>query len=206
MHRFLVLSLLLLPVVSQGAFGAGGPLGIDHNVTLDNDGVTLRRFQLWVEDGVVLGLGMGALWYGGESRIGNTYWRAVDAAVLGGIASTALKYTFTRARPIETHKPNDWFQGKGHYSFPSGEVTLMSAAVTPFILEYKNDHPSVWALELLPAYDAVARLKVGGHWQTDVLAGFALGSATGYLAYQRDSPFILEKLPHGFMVGVKASF
>jgi hypothetical protein len=95
-----VLLLLLLLLLSESAFGAGGPLGIDHNVTLDNDGVTLRRFQLWVEDGVVLGLGMGALWYGGESRIGNTYWRAVDAAVLGGIASTALKATFTRSRPI----------------------------------------------------------------------------------------------------------
>jgi membrane-associated phospholipid phosphatase len=206
LHRSLVLLLLLLLLLSESAFGAGGPLGIDHNVTLDNDGVTLRRFQLWVEDGVVLGLGMGALWYGGESRIGSTYWRAVDAAVLGGIASTALKATFTRSRPIESGNPNDWFAGKGHYSFPSGEVTLMSAAVTPFILEYKNDHPSVWALELLPAYDAIARLRVGGHWQTDVLAGFALGSAAGYIAHQRDSPFILEKLPHGFMVGVKASF
>ncbi len=206
MHRFLVLSLLLLLALSQVAWGAGGPLGIDHNVTLDNDGVTLRRFQLWVEDGVVLGLGMGALWYGAENRIGGTYWRAVDAAVLGGIASTALKSTFTRSRPIESANPNDWFAGKGHYSFPSGEVTLMSAAVTPFILEYKNDHPSVWALELLPAYDAIARLRVGGHWQTDVLAGFALGSAAGYLAYRRDSPFILEKLPRGFMVGIKASF
>jgi hypothetical protein len=65
---------------------------------------------------------------------------------------------------------------------------------------------SIWALELLPAYDAVARVKVGGHCQSDVLAGFLLGTGTGVLAYRRDSPFILESLPRGFMIGYKARF
>ena len=64
-------------------------------------------------------------------------------------------------------------------------------------------YPAVYALELLPVYDAVARMKVQAHWQTDVLAGFAVGTAAGYYAHSRDEPFILNLLPHGFEVGVR---
>jgi hypothetical protein len=55
-------------------------------------------------------------------------------------------------------------------------------------------------------YDAIARMKSQAHWQTDVLAGFALGSLTGYLSTIPDTPVILGVLPHGFMVGLKANF
>jgi undecaprenyl-diphosphatase len=180
--------------------------GIDHKVSTDNDGIISRNNQLYLEHVTLIVLIGGSLWEGGESRIGNTYWRAIDASVAGAISSTVLKYTFTRSRPSQSDSPNDWFQGKGHYSFPSGEVTFIASAVTPFVLEYKDDHPAIWALTALPVYDAMARVKVGSHWQTDVLAGFALGTGTGYLAYRRDSLFILEALPHGFMVGLKSRF
>jgi len=99
-----------------------------------------------------------------------------------------------------------WFQGSGHYSFPSGEVTFVTSAVTPFIFEYGHDHPAVYALTLLPVYDAIARVKTQGHWQTDVLAATALGTLTGYLAHRRDNPFILGVLPHGITVGVHKRF
>jgi hypothetical protein len=82
----------------------------------------------------------------------------------------------------------------------------VTAIVTPFVLEYGHDHPAVYALELLPAYDAIAGVKIHAHWQTDVLAGFALGTGTGYLAHTRDSPVILGVLPHGFTVGIHAQF
>jgi undecaprenyl-diphosphatase len=175
-------------------------------VNTTDSGIWARSDQLYLEYATLATVIGGALWEGGEGRLGNTYWRAFDSSVAGAIASTALKYTFTRSRPSQTDNPDEWFQGKGHYSFPSGEVTFISAAVTPFVLEYGDEQPAVYALELLPAYDAVARVRIGAHWQTDVLAGFALGTGTGYLAYQRDSPFILEALPHGFMVGLKARF
>ena len=82
----------------------------------------------------------------------------------------------------------------------------MTAIVTPFVLEYGNDHPAVYALELLPVYDAIARVKVQAHWQTDVLAGIALGTLTGYYAHSRDSPLILGVLPKGFAVGLHKQF
>ena len=59
-------------------------------------------------------------------------------------------------------------------------MTVTSAIITPLVLEYRHDHPAIYALELLPLYDAVARVKVHGHWQSDVVAGFALGTAAGY--------------------------
>ena len=64
----------------------------------------------------------------------------------------------------------------------------------------------MYALELLPAYDAIARMKVQGHWQTDVLAAWVLGTAAGYYAHNRESPFILGILPHGFTIGFKKTF
>ena len=91
---------------------------------------------------------------------------------------------------------------------PSGEVTLQASFVTPFIVNYADRNPWVWALEVLPAYDAAARVKEGAHWQSDVLAGWALGTTVGYFAakVKRQNPIFLNILPHGFMVGVHAQF
>ena len=74
------------------------------------------------------------------------------------------------------------------------------------MLEYGSDAPAIYLLELLPAYDAVARMKSQAHWQTDVLAAFALGTASGWYAHSREQPFTLTVLPHGFMVGIRKQF
>ena len=85
-------------------------------------------------------------------------------------------------------------------------MATVSAIVTPFVLEYRHDYPAVYALELLPIYDGIARMKVQAHWQTDVLGGLALGGLTGYYAHNRDSPIILSVLPHGFTIGLHKQF
>ena len=180
--------------------------GIDHVVTRDESGIWSRGVQQGLIYTLIGGEIAGALWLGGEDRLGKTFWQAIDSSALGAISSEAMKHIFTRARPDQTDDPNKWFQGTGHYSFPSGEVTAVTAIVTPFMFEYGHDHPAVYALGLLPAYDAIARVKSQAHWQTDVLASIALGSLTGYLAHKRDTPFILGLLPHGMMVGLHAKF
>jgi acid phosphatase family membrane protein YuiD len=200
----LITTYLLL--VCAGANAGGGPLGIDRRLSYDDSGIWKRSNQLALLDIMVIGELAGGIWEGGETRLGKTFWQSIDSSVLAGISAQALKYTFTRARPGESNDPNLWFQGSPHYSFPSGEVAAVSAIVTPFVLEYRQDNPSVYALELLPVYDGIARMKVWGHWQTDVLAGFALGWLTGYSAHNRDSPFILGVLPHGFTVGLHKQF
>ena len=148
--------------------------------------------------GTVIG---GALVFGDNDQLGDTFWRSVDAMVITGIGAEAMKYTFQRERPSQTDNPGRFFGGSHAQSFPSGEVAAISAAGTPFIVTYGRDHPAVYALALLPAYDAVARVKTRGHWQSDVLVGAALGTGVGLWAAHRDSPLIINWLPGGFKVG-----
>jgi membrane-associated phospholipid phosphatase len=182
--------------------------GIDHLVPYDDSGIWKRSNQEFVEYGLIVGEVGGALWYGGEDRIGKTFWVSIDSSVTAGLVAQVMKYAFSRVRPRDSGgDPDLWFQGHGNQSFPSGEVTAVSSIVTPFVLEYGHDHPGVYALELLPVYDAVARVKVQAHWQTDVLAGFALGTGTAWLFHRSpNSPFILKAMPHGIYVGIDKHF
>jgi len=179
---------------------------IDHRVTFDNSGIWSHNTELALNYVLIGGEVALGLWEGGESRIGKTSWQAIDSSAFGAVVAQAGKYIFTRSRPSESDNPNLWFQGKGHYSFPSGEVTNVTAIVTPYMLEYGRDYPIVYALAALPVYSGVARVKEWGHWQTDVLASWALGAGMGYWAHTRETPLILSIMPHGIMVGLKTSF
>lgn len=106
----------------------------------------------------------GALWLGNDDELGHTFWQAIDASVISAIAAQALKHSFSRARPDQGGNPNSWFQGRCCDSFPRGEVTLQVSFVTPLIINYAKDDPWIWALEALPIYDAIARLKSREHW------------------------------------------
>jgi acid phosphatase family membrane protein YuiD len=201
------LVLLIIACTSCGpALAGGGPLGIDHRVAQDDSGIWQRKYQRDLINLMIVGDIGGAVWEGGQTRLGKTFWQSIDATTIAGLSAEALKVTFSRERPAETDNPNKFFQGGGHRSFPSGEVAAVSAIVTPFVAEYRHDDPAVYALEILPAYDMVARVKVWGHWQTDVLAGFAIGTASGIYAHGRAQPIILTALPDGFMVGLRKKF
>jgi undecaprenyl-diphosphatase len=178
----------------------GGPLGIDSRLNLDEQGIWKRSNQRTLEGLIVGGVIAGALWEGSESRLGKTFWQSTDSILIGQAGYLALTNTIHRQRPRQTDSPNQWFKSGGH-SFPSGEVTAISSAITPFVLEYGSERPLVYALELLPLYDAMARMKSQAHWQTDVLAGWALGTAAGYYAHSRNQPFTVMVLPHGLTIG-----
>lgn len=186
--------------------GVGDLIGLDHRLPDDNRGIWKRRNQLDLEYGVALTEIGGSLWLGGQSRLGRTFWQSLDASAFSALTAQGLKYAFSRARPYQSQSPNHWFRGSCCQSFPSGEVTLQASFVTPFILEYHQENPWVWALEALPLYDGLARMKTQGHWQTDVLAGWALGTAFGVFAHNRNMPFFLSLMPHGIMVGWHTSF
>jgi acid phosphatase family membrane protein YuiD len=208
--RAMALAALLLAAVSLAsppARAGSGLLGLDHYVREDDRGIWARRNQLLLIDAMLAGESVVALWEGGGTRLGRTLWKSIDATVVGGVAAAGLKLVFSRARPRESSNPNQWFQGGGHASFPSGEVAIVSAIVTPLVLEYRHDHAAVYALELLPLYDAIARVKVHGHWQSDVLAGYALGSAAGYFMGRRArTPVVLSVMPHSVYIGLRHSF
>jgi membrane-associated phospholipid phosphatase len=195
---------LALLLAAPAARAGGGPFGIDHRLSYDNSGIWARSNQNALIAVLLVGEVGGAVWEGGEERFGRTLWQSIDATVIGGVSSVVLKRVFSRERPDQTSDPNRWFKGGGNQSFPSGEVTITSAVVTPLVLEYGREHPAVYALELLPVYDAIARMKVRAHWQSDVIAGFALGSAAGYFAHARGgTPLVLSVMPHAIYVGLK---
>lgn len=188
------------------AYAGGGPFGIDSELPLDQRGIWARSYQNGLQDGVIAAELAGALWFGNDDKLGHTFWQTIDASVVSGAGAQLLKYTFSRARPSQGDDPNQWFKGHGYQSFPSGEVTLQASFVTPFIVNYAKDHPWIWSLELLPVYDAIARLKSQAHWQSDVIVGGLLGTGIGYWATTRDTPVFVEILPRGLSVGIRKRF
>ncbi len=205
----------VLPTAAAVAFlaamriheGSGhGPFGIDYRLKRgDNNGLFSRSNQLGLEYGTVAFEAAGALFLGNHKGLGHTFWQAADASVFAGAAAQVLKIAFRRARPVQGQGPNAWFKGSDQ-SFPSGEVTLQASFVTPFILDYRRKYPWIWAAELLPVYDAYGRMKSQGHWQSDAIAGWALGTAFGYWATRRKVPLLVEILPHGVSVGFYKRF
>jgi membrane-associated phospholipid phosphatase len=180
--------------------------GFDHELPLDQNGIWGRNYQMGLEYGVVAVEVAGSLWFGNDDEIGHSFWQTVDSSVISGAAAAVMKYAFGRARPYQGNNPNAWFKGSSYQSFPSGEVTLQASFVTPFIANYWRDEPWIFALEVLPAYDAVARLKSQAHWQTDVIAGWALGTAVGYWSTTRAVPISVQVLPKGLTVGFSKRF
>ena len=179
---------------------------IDHEVSYDASGMWNPTVYRSIASGLTLAQLGGALWEGSESRFGRTMWQGLDSQIIGGLTAEAGKYIFTRARPSQGNNPCLWFQGPSHYSFPSGEATSAAALVTPYVLEYAHDDPVVYGLLLLPLYVGAGRIKNQAHWQTDVLTGWAIGGLSGWFAHEQETPLLIRILPHGFEIGLKASF
>ncbi|MBL0164444.1 MAG: phosphatase PAP2 family protein [Xanthomonadales bacterium] len=203
----LVPALFALLACFSAPVHAGGPFGIDHRIAYDDTGIWKRSYQKDLAFGMALTTVGGALFIDNDTRLGRTFDQSLDSVLFTAAATTLGKYAFSRKRPNQTDDPNSFFSGHGNQSFPSGEVGEISAIVTPFIAEYGHDHPAVWLLAALPAYDAVARVKTRGHWQSDVLAGAGIGVGLGIIAHRRESPFFAGYLPGGgAMVGYKTKF
>jgi undecaprenyl-diphosphatase len=197
---------LLVLIATPAGASSSGPLGIDHAWALDQSGVWSQKLQYVLEYGAIATTIGGGVYFGRDSQLGNAFWQSVDSTAISAVSAEILKLAFSRARPSQGGDPNRWFQGGCCESFPSGEVTLTASVVTPIIVDYAREHPWVWALEALPLYTAVARLKNQAHWQTDVLAGWALGTGVGYWSTTREVPISVRILPRGLTIGISRSF
>jgi undecaprenyl-diphosphatase len=179
---------------------------IDHRVAYDASGVWDPKAYRATEVALSVAQVAGALWYGADDRLGRTAWQGIDSELLSAAGAEVGKRVFTRTRPSEADNPCLWFQGSGNYSFPSGEAAVMAGLVTPYVLEYGQDHPTAYGLLLFPLYVGEGRIKNQAHWQTDVLAAWALGGAAGLYAHSRQVPLTVQVLPHAVSVGWKHSF
>ena len=196
--RLWIVLLALAPCAAQA--------GIDHELSLDQSGIWARKYQTGLEYGVIAVEISGALWFGNDDELGHTMWQTLDSSIISGLAADVMKRAFGRARPEQGNNPNAWFKGSCCQSFPSGEVTLQASFVTPLIVHYARENPWIWGLEVLPVYDAFARLKSQAHWQTDVIAGWALGTAVGYWSTTRAVPLSVQILPKGLTIGFSKRF
>jgi membrane-associated phospholipid phosphatase len=184
-----------------------GPFEIDHRLKTSDEGFWSRRVQLGLQVGMIASVTTLALYEGSESRLGRTAWQAIDSMIITAGATQAAKIAFSRSRPNATDDAGKFFQGSRNRSFPSGEVSNVAAILTPFVLEYGAESPWLVAgAGALVVYDGVARMKVRGHWQSDVIAGAGLGLSIGYLMHQRSQPLVLLPLPRGIFLGFSRQF
>jgi hypothetical protein len=178
---------------------------IDHQLSYDESGIWKPSSYRNLMNGLTIAQVLGALWEGSDSRLGLTMWQGIDSQIIGNVGAEVGKRIFRRERPATSNNPCNWFSDDNR-SFPSTEAASAAALVTPYILEYGDDHPMVYGLLALPAYVGVGRLKNQAHWQTDVLAGWALGAAAGYYSHNRDTPILVSILPGGITVGIRKRF
>lgn len=179
---------------------------IDHMLPLDDSGPWNPNVYRGLMTALTVAQVGASVWEGSESRFGRTLWQSTDAQIVAALAAAAGKHIFTRTRPSDGDNPCLWFQGGGNYSFPSREAAVAAALVGPLVLEYGNDYPAVYGLLALPLYVGIGRIKNQQHWQSDVLAGWAIGGLSAWFAHSLDTPLTIQVLPQGFAVGLKTQF
>ena len=179
---------------------------IDHRLSYDASGVWNPDVYRGLVGALTVAQIGGALWTGAETRFGKTMWQGIDSEIISSAAAAVGKVAFGRVRPATENNPCLWFQGGSSRSFPSGEAAVAAGLVTPYILEYGSEYPAAYLLALLPIYVGAGRIKNQAHWQTDVLAGWAVGGLSGWYSHSRDVPILIELLPHGVAVGWRSQF
>ncbi len=113
-------------------------------------------------------------------------WSMLEAGALASTSGYVLKFIAGRERPNLTTDPNHWRDGGA--SFPSLHASA-AFAIGTVLAESGNDRYR-WVRRILGYGIATAtgyeRLKHNAHWLSDVVAGAALGIASGRFALNRE--------------------
>jgi len=121
-----------------------------------------------------------------DSQDGYAEGRAMlESAAFSATSATLLKLAAGRRRPTETAQVDDWRNSGG--SFPSMHATVTFALGT--VLAESGNEDNRWIRRVLgyglAAGTAYSRVHDGQHWLSDVVAGAALGAATGRFVVNR---------------------
>ncbi|MDD2776695.1 MAG: YjbH domain-containing protein [Gallionella sp.] len=112
-----------------------------------------------------------------DPRLSKTSFSALEAGVMGVLASETGKYIFGRSRPQVGKGVGDFHPlrlSNGSSGFPSGHTTAMWAMVTPYAQEYR----APW-LYGIAALTNLARVTDRKHFVSDTVGGSLLGYALG---------------------------
>lgn len=110
-------------------------------------------------------------------------WMAVGTVVTNVVVTQGLKMVVGRQRPYNAYPEIiNYHHFENDSSFPSGHTSNAFAVATTLSLSFKK-----WYV-IAPAYlwaagNAYARLYLGQHYPTDVLAGAAVGVGSAYLSH-----------------------
>lgn len=136
----------------------------------------LATFLAHTGDAAVWLAGAGTLYVTGEHFWRELAVRIITAMTAGGVASTALKWTFRRQRPPGP-SAGLYFHLDRH-ALPSGHATRVACimvVLSPLL-------PGWWATALLGLWAALvslSRVALQVHYLLDILVGMALGSLVG---------------------------
>ncbi|MFF7950340.1 phosphatase PAP2 family protein [Streptomyces griseorubiginosus] len=140
------------------------------------------------EYGILLGMVLLILWCwwsgrrrGGEdaaSSVAALLWAPL-AAALAVLVNVPIRGFVERPRPFRTHEGLEVLvSGKTDYSFVSDHATItMAMAVALFVANRKFGVIGI----LLALLEGFCRVYMGVHYPTDVVGGFALGTAVALL-------------------------
>jgi membrane-associated phospholipid phosphatase len=137
----------------------------------------MSTYALWA--GVaVLGVILVMSWYrsrrGGPRAVAAALWAGIGTVVAVGL-NQPLAHLVKRARPYDVLHHVEVLVARAHdYSFPSDHATAAGAAVCGLFLARR--FRLAWTATAFAALLAFARVYVGAHYPTDVLAGLAYGA------------------------------
>jgi len=101
----IIIKTILFLYISFAAH-AGGPLGIDHQLTRSDKGIWSRNNQLFLEySSAIIVLGE-SLWLGSDTRLGKTFWKSTDSMIMTAVGAAATKEVFRRERPNKANDPD----------------------------------------------------------------------------------------------------
>ena len=155
-------------------------------------GIWARKYQTGIENGVMCGRDCRRALVR-QRRQAGTYLLAghrLDGSI--GCCRGADEIRVEPPTPLSRRRPECMVQRKILPKLSERQGDAPGGLCHALDRQLLQAGPWIWALEALPVYDAIARLKSQAHWQTDVIAGGLLGTGFGYWVTTRNTPLSVQ--------------